>query len=395
MNQIKPKITVITVCKNSDRTIEQTIQSVITQNYSDLEYIVVDGRSTDKTVDIIHKYEKYISCWSSESDTGIYDAMNKGIKMATGDYVAFLNSDDWYNEGAIQYVAEDIMKYGADVSSFSMNVYDGDEQLEWGDAFSKDIKNIRIAMCRCHQAIFARRVLFEKYGAFNVKYKVSADYDWLLRLYDNGVDIRYDSYAIVNYRLGGVSDYRDIEMRREAQAIATLALNRLREERKIREKEYCFWQDKIVNHYNKARTDSAMKRLIEEPKAPKDVEMVKNNLEKEVLRENRYSIFGCGNFGVECFRLLRLLGYQADCFWDNDQKKWGTFWEGIVVRPPYEIEKGKSKIIISTEKYFEEIGKQMQKMGLEDKIDYLDYNIIRKRIGEIMETAMMSDEYDE
>ena len=90
------KISVITVCYNSSATIERTIQSVIRQNYSDLEYIIIDGGSTDGTLDVIAKYQPYISLCISEPDNGIYDAMNKGLERTTGDVVAFLNSDDWY-----------------------------------------------------------------------------------------------------------------------------------------------------------------------------------------------------------------------------------------------------------------------------------------------------------
>lgn len=100
------KITVITVCFNSVVTIEKAIKSVINQDYLDKEYIIVDGGSTDGTLDIIRKYEKYITRWISEPDNGIFDAMNKGIEMASGDVIAFLNSDDWYMDSALSMVHE-------------------------------------------------------------------------------------------------------------------------------------------------------------------------------------------------------------------------------------------------------------------------------------------------
>ena len=99
------RISVITVCFNSKETLEQTIKSVVGQEYEDKEYIVIDGGSTDGTVDILKKYAEQIAFWLSEPDEGIYDAMNKGIKHATGDVIAFLNSDDWYEPDTLTRVA--------------------------------------------------------------------------------------------------------------------------------------------------------------------------------------------------------------------------------------------------------------------------------------------------
>ncbi len=98
------KFSVITVSYNSENTIEKTIKSIIAQKYPDIEYIIIDGGSTDNTVNIIKKYEQQITRWISESDQGIYDAMNKGINMASGDVISFLNSDDWYEEDIFQIV---------------------------------------------------------------------------------------------------------------------------------------------------------------------------------------------------------------------------------------------------------------------------------------------------
>ena len=104
------KITIITVCMNSVNTIEKTIRRVIEQEYSDLEYIVIDGGSTDGTLEVLRQYESYIDKWISEPDNGIYDAMNKGIELSTGEVIAFLNSDDWYEKDAIKIVENAFME---------------------------------------------------------------------------------------------------------------------------------------------------------------------------------------------------------------------------------------------------------------------------------------------
>jgi len=118
------KISIITVCLNSEKTIEQTIQSVIEQKDEDLEYIIVDGRSVDKTLHIINKYKNNISLIISESDNGIYDAMNKGISLATGDVIGIINSDDWYEQGTFEGIRNCFLRSDADVVYGKMNLVD-------------------------------------------------------------------------------------------------------------------------------------------------------------------------------------------------------------------------------------------------------------------------------
>lgn len=176
------KISVITICKNSQDTIEQTIQSVVNQKFDDYEYIVIDGKSTDRTLEIIEKYKDKINKLISEKDTGIYDAMNKGIEIASGDYIIFLNSDDvFFNENVLNLAAQqaDIEKY----------------DLLYGDLIFLNKKNGNCTVSKqdnvnfvylCartifHPTIFASKKLFNKIGNFDVNYKIAADYDWVLR----------------------------------------------------------------------------------------------------------------------------------------------------------------------------------------------------------------------
>lgn len=377
------KISIITVCLNSESTIEQTIQSVIGQDYPNIEYIVVDGGSTDKTLDLIRKYEKYISYWVSGPDEGIYDAMNKGLKMATGDFIAFLNSDDWYVKGAISYIVRDIIENKKMLSCYAANIYRSDELQEWDNVLAEDINNIRLAMFYCHQGIFAHKSLFLKYGAFDTRYKICADYDWLLRVYDSGIELHYKNFAVVNFRLGGVSSMQSIKMQEEAKTIALLSLDKLKAKGKITDDTFDEIYGKITRYYDKNGLDCIMKMAIDSGLTDEDENMRKEL--KKLFPEESYSVFGCGDYGRECSILLQYLGCQQKCFWDNDSQKWGMLCRGILVKSPHEIRNEKIKIIVSTELYADDICKQLCGMGLKENADYFNYNDIRRKAGEIFQ----------
>lgn len=166
----RKKISVITVCYNAVETIEKTILSVINQTYQNVEYIIVDGASSDGTIEIIKKYENQIAKWISEPDMGIYDAMNKGVKMATGDWLFFINSDDlFYNDHVLCRVSLKLLNnnciYYGDVIMTPSNVI-------FGGAYNK----YKLAMVNiCHQSIFYPKTVFEKY-LYVTKYILYADW---------------------------------------------------------------------------------------------------------------------------------------------------------------------------------------------------------------------------
>jgi len=172
-----PRITVVTVCYNAVSTIEKTILSVINQTYDNIEYIVVDGASTDGTVDIIKKYDERIAKWVNEPDKGIYDAMNKGISLATGDWINFMNAgDEFVNNEVIQSFSSCIID--------NCSVYYGDaiHRYKFGERIvkSRPLKDIYKSMVFSHQSCFVKSNIF-----FNTKYRYAADYDMLLNLYLN------------------------------------------------------------------------------------------------------------------------------------------------------------------------------------------------------------------
>ena len=202
-----PKITVVTVVYNRVNTIEQAISSVVNQTYPNLEYIVIDGGSTDGTVDIIKKYEKRISYWVSEKDNGIYDAMNKGVRVATGEYVEFLNSDDcFYSEDILEKVAKEL-DAETDILSCRACVVDEETLVERviGDVSISEKKNYHGGMVISHQGMFTRRNLLIKYP-FDTKYKIKGDYKFFLSCFlDEDVRFKFNSIPVVYFSNGGIS----------------------------------------------------------------------------------------------------------------------------------------------------------------------------------------------
>ena len=174
-----PLISIITVSYNAAATIEQTILSVINQDFVDYEYIIVDGGSTDGTVDIIKKYQDRITLWVSEPDRGIYDAMNKGIRYAKGEYVYFLGGDDLLFDNQ---VLKNVNSYMMD----KRTVYYGNVLFEKRNVIYDGKFNLAKIVTRniSHQSIFYPKEIFEKYS-FETKYKIFADYELNLKLYGN------------------------------------------------------------------------------------------------------------------------------------------------------------------------------------------------------------------
>ncbi|MEH6604209.1 MAG: glycosyltransferase family 2 protein [Pseudomonadales bacterium] len=205
------KITIITCVYNGESTLADTMESVFNQTHDDIEYILVDGASTDGTAEIIRSREYEISRFLSEADDGIYDGLNKGLAMATGDVVGFLHSDDLYaTNDVIEKVAEVFSQGGVDA------VY-GDLLYVRKDDISRVVRYWRSGLFRVsklrwgwmppHPAFFVRRELYQKYGGFNTTYRISADYDCILRFLGKaGIIPAYLPCVLVKMRMGGESN---------------------------------------------------------------------------------------------------------------------------------------------------------------------------------------------
>ena len=203
------KISIITVCFNSIKTIEDTIQSVIKQNYIDIEYIIIDGGSNDGTINIIEKYKDNISKYISESDTGIYDAMNKGIDMATGDIIGILNSDDIFYSHSI--VSEVVFEFITDnhLDALIGNiVFINKTNKIIRTYFSNNWNTSKFAwgFMPPHPSFFCKRKIFKKYGTYKTNYKIASDFELLIRfLQIYKINFEYIPLVTTKMRIGGAS----------------------------------------------------------------------------------------------------------------------------------------------------------------------------------------------
>jgi len=199
----KPLISVITVVYNGEKTLERAIKSVTGQTWDNIEYILIDGNSTDNSVEIIKKYGELIDFWISEPDKGISDAFNKGVSYCTGDFFAFLGSDDWYEPDGVERIAEKIIP-GREIYAGHANLW-----TDNGNTFVKLHKSrperIFQTMRIAHPATFVSQKVFEQIGGFSKEYKVAMDYDFMLRAKLKGFEILVVDHVITNMVLGGNS----------------------------------------------------------------------------------------------------------------------------------------------------------------------------------------------
>ncbi len=195
----EPLVSIITVVLNGVQTLEKVIESVLHQNITNFEYIIVDGKSIDGSIEIIRKYESRLTCWISEPDKGIYDAMNKAVSLTRGRWIYFLGADDYLLDGfgtAVDYLSnEKTLYYGNVYRPIINRIYDGKFS-----AYKLACRNI------CHQSIFYPRHILEKYS-YNLKYPVLADYELNLRCFaDSDVIFKYIPVSIAVFSdEGGVS----------------------------------------------------------------------------------------------------------------------------------------------------------------------------------------------
>jgi len=204
--QNNPLISVITVCLNSEKTIERTILSVINQTYKNIEYIIIDGGSTDSTLQIIEKYKDKISHLTSEKDNGISDAFNKGIKASHGLIIGIINSDDWYENETLAKIANLYNKERADLYIGSMRYWlpDGKNTIMAPEKTYR--KRINYYMPHLpHPSTFVTKKTYEDIGIFDTKYKYAMDYDFFLRAHRNKKIFYLTSDIFTNMQAGGAS----------------------------------------------------------------------------------------------------------------------------------------------------------------------------------------------
>ncbi len=223
-NHLTPKFSVITVTYNAEKVLEDTLQSVISQTYRHVEYIIVDGASKDGTIKIIDKYRERIHTVVSEPDKGLYDAMNKGIALATGDYLCFLNAGDSFHEDdTLQQMVHSIkgnelpdILYGETAIVDQQNHFLRMRRLSAPEVLSW--KSFKQGMLVCHQAFFAKRDLVEPY---DLNYRFSSDFDWCIRVMKKAQTLHNTHLTIIDYLEEGLTTQNHKASLRERFRIMT------------------------------------------------------------------------------------------------------------------------------------------------------------------------------
>ena len=331
------KVSIITPCLNSEKTIRDTIESVLAQTYKNIEYIVIDGQSTDGTLDIIKEYDlafagrlKYIS----EKDTGIYDAMNKGILHATGDVIGIINSDDWYEIDAI----EEIVKYFKDT----------DVEVVYGEEWIIDEKRQREyhtnhSITPPHPGMFVKREAYQKYGMYDLNYRIAADWDLILRFIAEGARFGHIDRVVANYSKTGISNTRIRECAEETYEIELKYLGRC--------PANILSKADIEEKYDRARMVYVSRR---NPQKMQEILSGIYNISDGVV------IFGAGVCGKELETILRNCNIPVRFFVDNDERKWELEVNGIKIFSPEILRHCSCHVVVTNTRFQEDICRQLR-----------------------------------
>lgn len=336
---------------NASKTIEQTILSVLNQTYPNIEYIIIDGDSTDDTVNIIHKYLDKIAIFISEKDDGLYDAMNKGIKLASGEIIGILNSDDTYTKNAVSIIVDNFKDQSKDI--LYGNAMFVDDTSEIGLYDCSDIEQLWYRMAIPHPATFVRKAVYDKYGLFDTQYPISADYDLMLRLYSEGARFGHIDETLTYFRVGGLSAVKTNIAIKDTRAISLKYI------------EYCKEKEKYLT----AIQETYMRGVFSQFSKQNDKAMIteiKRIMEQSAL--NKFIIFGTGMWAERYLEILQKSKAQVEFFADNETSKWGSTFHDIVILPPEQLRDYTGHILIGTSKYEQEIYIQLKKMGNNLKI---------------------------
>lgn len=205
------KVSIITICYNRVKTIEKAIQSVLSQDYEDIEYIIIDGKSKDGTQIIIEKYREQITNYISESDDGMYEAINKGLAIATGDIIGLIHSDDeFYDNNVISKIVQAFKVSNLIEGVYGDGIYISNDKNEriirnriGGDFSIKKIKNGWLPL---HTTLYIKTSTLKKYGLYNLNFKIASDTEFILRyLFKHKINVAYLNDYVVKMRMGGLS----------------------------------------------------------------------------------------------------------------------------------------------------------------------------------------------
>lgn len=333
------KVSIITVCLNSAQTICQTIESVLHQTYRNIEYIIIDGGSTDKTQDIIREYIQLFDGrlhYISEKDNGIYDAMNKGISHVTGDVIGMINSDDWYEPYAVERVVKCFEETDAEAVYGEIWVINQNGEREyhtWDSVFPP------------HPATFIKREIYQQYGMFDLYYRIASDRELLLRLTAGGVRFKRVDMVLANFRRTGISNTSKLECAKETYEIDLKYLERC---------AGILCKDSIEEKFERSQL-----LYISQTKP----QIIRKTLEKYCCSSDSVAVFGAGRCGKELMTILEACGIPVHLFADNDESKWELEFHGIKIYSPEILRDFRGHVIVTVTKFQQDICRQLQNYG--------------------------------
>ena len=208
-----PPVSIVTIVRDSFTTLPRAmLESVLSQDFPGIEYVVIDGGSKDGTLDILRAHQDRIGLWISEADRGISDAFNKGIALSRGEIIGLLNSDDWYEPGAVRAVVAEMQRTGADIGCGRLQYWDGDSRTYLAHS---DPAQLERGMTVGHPTVFVRRDCYRKLDLFRLDFRLAMDYEWLLRAKAAGARFVVVDRCLANMQGGGVGDRRWRNSQRE------------------------------------------------------------------------------------------------------------------------------------------------------------------------------------
>lgn len=344
------KISVVTVVYNNVKTIEQTIQSVLGQTYKNIEYIIIDGKSTDGTLDIIDKYKEKISYYVSEPDHGIYDAMNKGIAKASGDIIGILNADDWYDVNAIQNIMNCFAENSTDIVYGEVKRVETDETISMTKK-AGSLEDLWYSMSIWHPAVFVKKKIYQNLGGFSTEYEIAGDYEFLLRCYSERIKFTYLDKVITYFRSAGISNTKHMKCAKEVNQIALKYMEQAPDrQRVIDENRY-----RIKEAVFKERCDVDCCAV---------TDMLPWSKDKKII------VWGTGIWGRKMVKMLKESGREIELLIDNDPQKEGTVLLDTEIKSPEALEENNSNIIIAVRRINQDIQQQLVQLGI-DRERYL------------------------
>jgi len=380
------KITIVIAVRNMPETLGRAIESVLNQTYPYKELIVMDGASTDDTVDVIRKYENQLTYWVSEQDRGPSDAISKALPHASGELIGFLGADDWYEPYALELVAAAYQESHADLCYGNMMTRDGEIcELKNLKKFSPDKLFMEGTQWLGAVCAFARKELLEA----NYKKKndvLLTDYLFFLRLYAEGRTFTHigDDRHITNFSIGGRTTAGIYRAVRDTEVVRKQFLE-----------EYPHMREKYMKHAKRMEKAYAM-GIADYYRQVLSKEQYREYVKELPCSGEDCILFGSGKQGRECAKLMKIFNIKIECFVDNDNSKWGQDAEGFPIKNPEILKEAVSKCVVVTPSWdFEEqIMKQLHTMGIEKKCRIIHYSDIAIQVYHVLGEEVLDDAWN-